>query len=161
MDPKGLGVCSSLEREKACWRRGCCLDGRNLKAACRSAWQWRRSWQSYRRFARTGGTCSIYCDKPGLHNNWQPLHSCQRDNTLLKYSAHSLVWHGQLFLLTNQVSLCGTKVHQTSWGSNHLSGDWTKAPYHSPYAFSKSAGDIQIPPKFWPDLDKKNEIGSI
>ena len=31
MDSKGLDVCNSLERDKACWR-GCCLDGR--KAAC-------------------------------------------------------------------------------------------------------------------------------
>ena len=31
MDSKGLDVCNSLERDKACWRR-CCRDGR--KAAC-------------------------------------------------------------------------------------------------------------------------------
>ena len=31
MDSKGLDVCNSLERDKACWRC-CCLDGR--KAAC-------------------------------------------------------------------------------------------------------------------------------
>ena len=31
MDSKGMDVCNSLERDKACWR-GWCLDGR--KAAC-------------------------------------------------------------------------------------------------------------------------------
>ena len=51
-----------------------------------------RSWQSYRRFARTAGTCSVYCDKTGrgtwklkmnLQNIWRPLQSFRRDVSLL------------------------------------------------------------------------------
>ena len=98
----------------------------------------------------------------------------RRDNTLLKHSAHSLVWqHWQLLLLTKQISLCWTKVHQASWHKITFGAFGPKLLYHSPWHplvsvhFQKSVGDVQnvvsfcvgSPSEFWPDLDWK--IGMV
>ena len=61
----------------------------------------------------------------------------------MKHSAHSVVGqHRQRLLLTKQISLCWTKIHQTSLAPNHLWGELAKAL--SPRPFSKSAGGVGL-----------------
>ena len=83
--------------------------------------------------------------KQDLQNIWLPLQSCRRDITLLKHSAYSLVWRRwQRLLLTKQISLCWTKVHQTSSHQITFGAIGPKLLYHSSCAFSKSAEDVHI-----------------
>ena len=140
MDSKGMDVCNSLERDKACWR-GWCLDGR--KAACHDGPD-----------SLTVGLGALLAPaqfiatKPGEKSQTGPAEYLATSAIMskgqypVKHRAHSLVWqHGQRLLLIKQISLCHTKVHQTSWHQITFGAIGPRLLHRGPCAFSKSAGE--------------------
>ena len=169
MDSKGLDVCNSLERDKACWRC-CCLDGR--KAACHDGLD--SLTDSYRRFARTAGApaapAQFIATKAGEEAQTGPAEYLAALAIMSKgqysFEVQSLQLQCSLSRLTTTAS--AHKADQSMQGQssphikapNHLWGDWAKTPLPKPLVtplpkpiFKICRGCTKCRPNFWPDLD--------
>ena len=146
MDSKGLDVCNSLERDKACWRC-CCPDGR--KAACGhdgldSLTVGLRALLAPAQFIAT---------KRGEAAQTGPAEYLTASAIILKgqYSFDSG------FCSPSRSVYAGSKFSKYHWHQITFGASGPKLVYHSPRPFSKSAGVVQKP-NFWPDLDIKKTI---